>query len=61
MEHEFRVSRWNPPAINKIYLENDYSAVWSDMGWSTNRYVEIFEQVPKDLQSVIELKGARIN
>lgn len=61
MEHKFRVAYWNPPAINKIYLENDFSAVWNDMGWSTKRYVEIFEQVPIDLQKINDLKGARIN
>jgi len=40
MEEQFRERRWDPPAINKTYLENDFSAVWSDMGWSTKRYGE---------------------
>ena len=61
MEHEFQVSRWNPPAKNKIYLKNDFSDILSDMGWSTKRQVEIFEQVSKALQKIIDLKRARIN
>jgi hypothetical protein len=61
MEEQFWEFRWNPPAKNKIYLENDFSAVWSDLGWSTKRYGDLFDQVPKDLQKVIDAKGAHIN
>lgn len=61
LEERIKYSRWNPPASNVTMLENDVMDMWQELWGQDHYFQEVIDQIPVDLQKIVDADGGLIN